>query len=237
MTLAAGAALGLSLFDRLIAVILRRGNTVVITRAAIGRCGRTKGAKRSGGSNADLFGDDVIHHFGCAAANAVESDIAIGSLHLVLAEIAPTAVQLQAIVDDSESGLGGESLSHGDLLQTGNALRHTPGAGIDQLPRRLKLHVAFGETLPSDLHVGQMPGAIHALFHELSSLVETSLGGADAAGGNDKPFGLEALHDLVKAVVLSPQEGVVGQSTVVERQAARIDSQGLQSPFAISLDA
>jgi hypothetical protein len=36
-----------------------------------------------------LFGDDVVHCFGRAAADAVEPDVAIRALHLMLAEITP----------------------------------------------------------------------------------------------------------------------------------------------------
>src|SRR5580698_10598994 len=173
-------------------------------------------------SNADLFGDNVIHHFGCAAADAVEPDVAISTLHLVLAEIAPTAVQLQAIVNDAAGGFGGEGLGHGHFPQAAHALRDPPGAGIDELPRRLELRVTLGEALPGDLQIGQMPGAINALFDEMPRLIKTGLGGAYASGGNHEPFGLETLHDLIKTAVLAPQKSVAGQPAAVECQVARV---------------
>src|SRR3954453_4176099 len=97
--------------------------------------------------------DHVEHYLVGSGADAVEADVAVGALDLVLLHVAVAAEDLDALVGDLAGDARGEELRHRDLPHRVLAVAEAPGGRVGELLRRFGLRRHLGELVADRLEL------------------------------------------------------------------------------------
>src|SRR5215211_8100084 len=146
--------------------------------------------------------DHLEHDLVGACADAVQADVAIGALDLVLLHVAIATEDLDALVGDLAAHAGGHQLHHRDLAHRVLAIGVAPRGDVVELLRGLDLRRHVGELVTDGLEAADRAAERLALLGVLERPLEHALRARDAARGGDHPLGLELPGDVVEALAL-----------------------------------
>src|SRR4249920_1759059 len=116
--------------------------------------------------------DYVEHHLVGAGADAVEADVAVGALDLVLLHVAVATEDLDALVGDFAGDPRGEELRHGDLAHRVLAVAEAPGGRVGELLRRLGLGRHLGELVADRLELADWTAEGFTVLRVLEGLLD-----------------------------------------------------------------
>src|SRR5665213_645737 len=152
-------------------------------------------------------GDDDAHDLVGAFEYLVHAQIAQIALDRIFLDVAVAAVQLQRLVDDLETGVGGEALGHGALGSGFGivALKRTGGA-MHHEPRRVELGRHVGEAELERLELGERLAELLALDEMALRRFEAGARAAERAGADVDAAAIEPHHRDLEAHAFAAQQ-------------------------------
>ncbi len=137
--------------------------------------------------------DDEPHDFVGAFQYLMDAHIAQDALNGMIAQIAITAMQLQAAIHHLEARIGSKALRlRGKPRRRRLALADRHRCAVQQQARGLKFRRIIGNPELQSLKIGKTRAELLALLHILDGAVEAELRAADGAGADIQPASIEA---------------------------------------------
>src|SRR6478672_10438048 len=126
-------------------------------------------------------------------------------------------MELQAIIDDVETGIGSKTLGHGSKPRAARfAIADRAGGTPHHEPRRFEFGGVVGDTKAQGLKISEALTKLLARPHVLERAVEAELRTADRAGRDIEPPAVEPAHGDAKAISL-------GADAICNRHPAAIE--------------
>ena len=129
-------------------------------------------------------------------------------------------MQLQGLVNDLNSSLGGEIFCHGSSLCGVFLVVHEPCCVVDKVSCRVELGLHISHHECQSLVLAKRLAELDTVLGVLNSQIQSFLSDAQSHGSNADTADIQSLHSVDEAHVLLAEQAVSGNADIFQDQIA-----------------